>query len=391
MKNNRKDAQELLVDMKDLYKKVVDEGAQTFKKWKPKIERKNFEKSAENLSYYLALRRRDIRGLQEQLAPLGLSSLGRLESNTKSSLENVIAQLSLNAGEETNFTTHTLHSFTKGRKSLENNTEQIYGPKPDDRNTRIMVTMPSKAAKDVEFIENLMNKGMDVARINLAHDNEDAWENMIQNIKKASENTNSEVQIMMDISGPKIRTDWVFTYLKKPKVVVGDYIRITKDYENLPKEDFVKVTAGCNLSQVFNSLNVGDSVSIDDGSVETEVDSLSDEEAILEVKHVKGNNKRIKAEKGLNFPETNLELDIITEEDKKDIKFAVENADIFGCSFIRDGKDMEKIQAEIENVVGNKASEVKIMAKIETVQAVEKLPEIILTAAGKNPFSVMVG
>ncbi|PJH64135.1 pyruvate kinase, partial [Salmonella enterica] len=88
---------------------------------------------------------------------------------------------------------------------------------------------------------------MDVARINLAHDNENAWKNMIQNIRKAEENTSSEVQIMMDISGPKIRTDWIFTYLKKPKVVAGDYIRITKDYDNLPKEDFVKVTAGCNL------------------------------------------------------------------------------------------------------------------------------------------------
>lgn len=390
MRKNESQSKELLEEMKDLYKKVTDEADKTYGKWKPKIDRQEFEKSAENLSHYLALRRRDIRDLQEQLAPLGLSSLGRLESNTKSSLENVIAQLSLNVGEETEHTTHTLTSFSKGHRNLENNTEEIFGNKPEKRDTRIMVTLPTHAADDLDFLVDLIEKGMDVARINCAHDNEETWEKMINNIREAEEKAGKSIKILMDISGPKIRTDWVFTTLKNPKVTPGDYIRLTNDYETLPKDDFVKVTAGCSLLQIFESIKEGDPLSIDDGSVETEVESVNKQEAILKVKYVKGDNKRIKAEKGLNLPETCLELNIFTDKDKEDIIFAAKNADILGCSFIRNGKDMETIQEEVENVMGDKASEIKLMAKIETVQAVENLPEIIITAAGKNPFSVMI-
>lgn len=390
MNKNENQSKKLLEEIKNLYENVTNEASKTYGKWEAKIDRQEFEKSAENLSHYLALRRRDIRHLQKQLAPLGLSSLGRLESNTKSSLENVIAQLSLHVGEETDHTTHTLNSFSKGRRNLESNTAEIFGEKPENRDTRIMVTLPTHAADDLDFLVDLISKGMDVARINCAHDNEEIWEKMINNIRTAEEQTGKNIKILMDISGPKIRTDWVFTTLKQPKVTPGDYIRLTNDYETLPKNDFVKVTAGCSLLQVFESLKKGDPLSIDDGSVETEVESVNKQEVILKVKNVKGNSKRIKAEKGLNLPETQLDLDIFTEKDKEDIVFAANNADILGCSFIRNAKDMETIQKEIDTVMGDKASEIKLMAKIETVQAVENLPEIIMTAAGKNPFSVMI-
>jgi len=390
--NNKEriDVKGLLDEVRELYNDVKKEAEETDNQWGPAIDRDVFVNSAKNLSFYLALRRRDIREIQTKLATLGLSSFGHLESNTKSTIENVISQLSLIAEEESEYSYHSVDTFTTGRNKLEQNTADLFGPKPDQRSTRIMVTMSTEAADNVDFLIGLVKKGMNVARINCAHDDEETWTNMVNNIRKAEKETGKSVNILMDIAGPKIRTDWVFTTYKKPKVTVGDFVCLTKDYERLPLDEEVKVTVGCSLTQIFESLNIGDQVLYDDGSIEFEVNSVDETQAILEVKQVSGGSKRIKAEKGLNFPSTDFDIDLLTDKDKTDLRFASENADIIGCSFIRTPEDIELIQSEIEDHMKGEASNVKLVAKIETVQAIENLPEIILTAASKNPFSIMI-
>lgn len=126
--------------------------------------------------------------------------------------------------------------------------------------------------------------------------------------------------------------------------------------------------------------------------IEGEVESISERGAVIKVKKVllqKG--VRLKAHKGLNFPKTSLKIKIITDKDKRDLDFICRNADIIGCSFVKNAEDINELQTEIQKRVGEESScRIPLVAKIETVQGVENLPKIIVEAAGKNPFSIMI-
>ncbi|MFO8068978.1 MAG: pyruvate kinase [Alkalibacterium sp.] len=391
-KDSAKNLNSLLEQVSQLREAVYQEGTELFQKWEKDIDRKEFLLSARDLAYYLALRRRDIRNIQMELTPLGLSSLGRLESRTLNNLDAVLTSLSIIAGKESEWSYPSYESFIAGQEQLTKNTRQLFGNKPESRHTRIMVTMPSEAAKDDQLIQLLIRNGMNVARINCAHDDAEIWKEMVGRIRKIAENEQADVKVLMDIAGPKIRTGWVFTTLKKPKVKPGDKWYLAKNWEDLPHKNETKVTAGCSISEIFKTLEVGDQVLYDDGTIESEVEEVTDGGSVLRVKKTRtGKSVRIKAEKGLNFPKSQFDLEMLTEQDKKDMGFAIEYADIMGLSFVKDAEDIKKVQTELISQTDIKrATEIPLMAKIETIQAVENLPAIIMTAAGKNPFSVMI-
>lgn len=377
-------------DLTELYQQIKAESETEFKAIDKYIERNEFRESARNLFAYLALRRRDIRSLQADLSSWGLSSLGRLESRTLFTLESVIRRLGNTIGKDMEIEEPESKQSTAGRNRLAQNTQLFFGDAPRERNTRIMVTMPTEASEDKVLLKELIESGMNVARINAAHDNEDTWSAMIDNIHEVAEELDKKVKILIDIAGPKIRTDWVFTKFKKPKVKAGDLVRMTKDYVNLPAlDDDIKVTIGCSIPQIFEQLSIDDPILIDDGSIELEVKKIGESEALLLVKRVRGGSVRIKAEKGLNFPKTEFDIDVLTDEDRKAIHFAVEHADMIGCSFIRTTDDIEEIQAEIEKS-DRPLSDIPLTLKIETVQAMNNLPEVILKAGSRNPVSVMI-
>lgn len=377
-------------DLTELYQQVKAESKTEYEAIDKFIERNDFRESARNLFAYLALRRRDIRSLQADLSSWGLSSLGRLESRTLFTLESVIRRLGNTIGKDMDIEEPESKQSTAGRNRLAQNTQLFFGDAPKERNTRIMVTMPTEASEDKALLRELIESGMNVARINAAHDNEDTWSAMIDNIHEVAEELDKKVKILIDIAGPKIRTDWVFTKFKKPKVKAGDLVRMTKDYVNLPAlDDDIKVTIGCSIPQIFEQLSIDDPILIDDGSIELEVKKIGESEALLLVKRVRGGSVRIKAEKGLNFPKTEFDIDVLTDEDRKAIHFAVEHADMIGCSFIRTTDDIEEIQAEIEKS-DRPLSDVPLTLKIETVQAMNNLPEVILKAGSRNPVSVMI-
>ena len=162
--------------------------------------------SARNLLHYLALRRRDIRPLQDQLASCGLSSLGRSESRVLANLDAVLKVVFHLARRECLQPEFTDGDFTNGKSTLEKNTMALLGPKPTDRNVRIMVTMPSEAASDYGLIGDLVRNGMDCMRINCAHDDEDAWAGMVENLRRAERELSKECRVLMDVPGPKLRT-----------------------------------------------------------------------------------------------------------------------------------------------------------------------------------------
>jgi pyruvate kinase len=162
--------------------------------------------SAMNLLHYLALRRHDIRGLQDELAELGLSSLGRTEPHVMASVQSVMNVLStLNLG-QTAADSVAEGCRDQGRKLLERNAELFLGSAPEGRTVRIMVTMPSEAATNYELVRELVVSGMNCMRINCAHDGEDEWAAMIRNLRRAEEETGLNCKVEMDLAGPKLRT-----------------------------------------------------------------------------------------------------------------------------------------------------------------------------------------
>ena len=166
-------------------------------------------RSVQNLLDYLALRRHDLRDLQVRLAAMGLSSLGRSESSTLAGVEAVLSVLEQLSGKRrSQKATHTASfaTFKTGPATLTKNADDLLGPVPKGRAVRVMVTMPSEAADSYELVKSLVEAGMDVMRVNCAHDSETEWEAMIANMQRANEETGKHCRVQMDLAGPKLRT-----------------------------------------------------------------------------------------------------------------------------------------------------------------------------------------
>lgn len=164
-----------------------------------------YRKSAKNLLHYLALRQHDIREIQQQLAEIGLSSLGRAESHVLASLQAVKQQLDFLLRRTSGKIPAHL-SFAESQEQLKANTNALLGPAPTHRNARIMVTLSKEMATDFELVLRLLKAGMNCARINCAYDDEKTWLSMIEHIRKAEAELNLPCKILMDLMGPKLRT-----------------------------------------------------------------------------------------------------------------------------------------------------------------------------------------
>ncbi len=160
-----------------------------------------------NMLHYLALRRVDLRPLQEALAGQGLSSLGRSESHVLDTLDHIIALLSAALGRpEPELREQTTLRSDEGMRLLVQNTERLLGPAREHRSTRIMVTLPGERADDPAFLQSLLAEGMDVARINCAHDGPEQWRAMVKNLHQAVQEQGGSCKILADLAGHKIRT-----------------------------------------------------------------------------------------------------------------------------------------------------------------------------------------
>jgi pyruvate kinase len=163
--------------------------------------------SAVNLMHYLALRRFDVRALQRRLAVLGLSSLGRSETHVLANVNKVLGLLHAIAGLDwRGLQDDEPVGAHRGPAMLERNATALFGPPPEGRSVRIMVTLPSEAAGDAALVRSLVAAGMDVARINCAHDDAAAWQAMAAHVRRAARAAGRRVHVLMDLGGPKLRT-----------------------------------------------------------------------------------------------------------------------------------------------------------------------------------------
>ncbi len=199
---------ELQLALTELRGKVVTGQGALLAAWQSVLASSDFVQDAANLAAYIALRREDLRVLQERLSELGLSSLGRCEGHVIATLDAVALALDAIGGVTPGEAAllHPGRDNRRGDKRLKQNTQRLLGKEPKQRRTRIMVTLPSAAAGEPRFVRDLIERGMDIARINCAHDDAATWRAMIDNIRSATRATGRNCLIHMDLAGPKLRT-----------------------------------------------------------------------------------------------------------------------------------------------------------------------------------------
>jgi pyruvate kinase len=251
-----------------------------------------------------------------------------------------------------------------------------------------MVTLPTEAASDYAFVHDLVQRGMDCVRINCAHDDANAWEGMVGHVRRAELETMRGCKVLMDLGGPKARTGEVTLPEPKHRSFVGDRLLLTRGNPIATEQAAVQVA--CQLPEVLDQVKVGAAVWIDEGRLGTEVEAVRPEGLLLRVTRASEKGERLRPDKGLNFPGTELSIDPLTEKDLRDLDFIARNADIVGYSFVQDAADVERLQQELGRRESESGRRLAIIAKIETPRAVRNLPQLIVQAAGKQPLGVMI-
>ena len=458
--------------------------------------------SARNLVHYLSVRQRDLRGVQRDLAHLGLSSLGRMEAHVLPTLNAVLIAL------------YRLQKLTPpnkleldmdaGDQLLSDHAVRILGASPQQRSVRIMVTMPSEAATDPSIIRRALERGMDVMRVNCAHDNPTAWMGMVGHLRAAMSNLELKCRVEFDLAGPKLRTGAI---TPKPEVLkikpqrdalgrvtmpsqiflsanaksppagfflvplekslsadarAGDKLHLTdargrkrrlelvghsakrgqsgwrctcertmyltsgatlelrRDKKSLGEVRVARLPAqpqaiplrvgdtliltndatlgelatssqpahiACTLPQVFDAARSGHRVLLNDGKIAGIIRRASADSLELEITQAPGGSAKLRAEKGINLPDTTLELPVMNATDLENLAFAAQHGDIVSLSFVRRREDIEALVTELQRLGAKKLD---IVLKIETREAFENLPELLLAAMEHAPVAVMV-
>jgi len=368
---------------------VAAEGRRIFQGWRPDIHRPSFAASTLNLAHYRALRHHDIRALQRSLMRYGLSSLGRLESRVLPVLDSVEAALQRMAGGELASSSRfpSERQFFRGESRLLASTKGLFGPPLKGRDGRILVTLSAEDAQSPDHLLDLARQGMDSVRINCAHDDETVWGAMIDHVRNAERALGRQIKILMDIAGPKCRTEEVWVAPDRKALFAGDRLLLSRSA--LAEHSRFHFRATCNIPEVIDRLAVGDRVYVDDGRFAGHVEEIEDAGAVLVIERTKAKGGKLKTQKGLNFPDTDLGLDPLGPKDLADLDFVCRHADMIGYSFVQTVADIRLLQDELARRRTD-WGKLGLVAKIETPRAVHNLPDLIVQAAGRQPFAVMI-
>jgi pyruvate kinase len=364
---------------------VEAEATEILERWRPRIERQAFLPSARNLADYIALRHHDLRGLQLELMPLGLSSLGRCEARVVPNLDAVIAALAALGGEPNGAAGLDSDAFFHGHELLRRQTEAALGPTPPNRAVRIMVTLPSEAVEDFALVRELSAAGMDIARINCAHDDPGAWAAMVGHVRRAAAESGRPSRVSFDLTGPRSRVVST-TIPDDARVHRGDRILMTGRPVPVPAEWPLQFE--CSIPEVFEALERGAAVWVNDGKLGLVVERKLEQGMLLRVTGAREKGERLRADRALNFPATELKLSPLTAKDLSDLDAIVPLADAIGYSFVQRPEDVATLQSELAR--RDAPRRLPLIAKIETALAVQRLPELIVQGAGTQPMAIMI-
>lgn len=375
----------LLGEVATLRDEVKREGASLAEIWREGRGDEATQARVLNLGHYIALRRRDLTDLQYRLAAFGLSSLGRSEAKVVPALDALLATLRRLAGDMRQ-TYPSAKLMRAIGTALEDESDKLFGPaRAGAPNARILATLPSEAADDPALIERLMAAGMDCARINCAHDDSKAWARMIDNIRAAETKLGLTCRVLMDIGGPKCRIA-AARCPPKFRVTRGDRLEIVK---KLGRRASGPNAFTINFPEIIDQLEIGADVFIDDGKAVARVIEKEPGRVVIEVSAAREKGVRLKADKGLNFPSTEITLPPLMPKDFRDLDFVAAHADLVGFSFVQRVEDVELLQDHLAARRPN-LPPLAIVLKIETPLAVRNLPSLITRTLLHNPAAVMI-
>ena len=227
------------------------------------------------------------------------------------------------------------------------------------KKTKIVASI-SDLRCDVDFIRDLFNAGMNVVRMNTAHASREGFEKLIANVREVS----NRIAILMDTKGPEVRT--TKNAEDSTEYKTGDRVKIIGD----PTKDTVRGCIYVSYPGFVNDLTVGARVLIDDGELELEVVDKDSEALYCEVR----NDATLGNRKSVNVPGVRINLPSLTERDRANILFAIEqDLDFIAHSFVRNKQDL----IDIQQILDEHHSRIKILAKIENQEGVDNIDEIL--------------
>lgn len=226
------------------------------------------------------------------------------------------------------------------------------------KHTKIVATISDKRC-EVEFLDSLYKAGMNVVRLNTAHMMEEGLTKVVQNVRTVSD----RIGILMDTKGPEIRT----TILKEPIAFqMGDTIKMIGN----PDAETTRECIYVSYKNFVHDLHVGDDVLIDDGELELKVVEKQADYLLCEIL----NDASLGSRKSVNVPGVRIKLPSLTERDRLNIQWAIENnLDFIAHSFVRTKQDV----LDIQRILDEQNSPIKIIAKIENQEGVDNIDEIL--------------
>ena len=235
------------------------------------------------------------------------------------------------------------------------------------RKTKIICTI-GPASQSPEKIREMIEAGMNVCRCNFSHGSYEEQKNKMMTVVRISEEMKKPVATLIDTKGPEIR----LRTFEEEKITLEEgqkFTLTTKDI--IGTKDMVSVT----YENIVNDVVVGGSVLIDDGLIELRVEEITDTDLICRVV----NGGPVSNKKGVNLPGANLSMPFISEQDRKDILFGIDcGFDFIALSFVRSKEDV----LEVRKMLDEKRSPMKVIAKIENMQGINNLDEILEVSDG---------
>lgn len=344
-----------------------------------------------NMKQYLNLRKHDYSLLQDDLTKVGLSSFGRSQAHIEASINVAIEMLSLALGKEAPVQ-QALLSYEESHATMDKNNE-IFSTSSDK--TKIMITVPSNYSDDEFWFSDLAHEGVHLFRINTAHDSVALWSDMAEGINLEKHSTGKDLRIYVDLAGPKIRTSLIKhkkspDKMKKIKVNYGDKVMI-RSVNQPPLEKKAKhldAIIGCTLENLGSLVKTEEKVFLDDGKIEMIIEEIHGDDIVCTVLTHKEGGSAIKDEKGINFPDSNIDIQAITAHDKEVLPAICEYADIIGISFAQTPEDISDLIDQLDRL--GKKGDIAIVAKIETKKGVENLPKILEALIEYGNSAVMI-
>lgn len=232
------------------------------------------------------------------------------------------------------------------------------------KKTKIVATIGPKC-ESKPILKKMIKAGLNVARLNFSHGTYEEHATIIKNIRELSEELGVAVAILADLQGPRIRT-----------LVANPLTFHAGDIFSLTDQGYPKTKTDITLDHfgIIDRLEEGHHILIEDGLIELQVI----EKEKTKIRAVAKNSGIFKNHKGVILPDTELDLEIISEKDKADLAFAVkEGVDYLGLSFVGSAADIQKVRALVEQSEPDPLARPELVSKIERRAAIKNLREII--------------